>query len=90
MSATIHVMITATTSMFVSSLQIAGPLIVVLFLADLGLGLLTRIAPALNAFSMGYPVKILITLSLGGILFVALPGVVTALTGDAVNALVAG
>jgi flagellar biosynthetic protein FliR len=89
-SATVHAMITATTNMFVSSLQIAGPLIIVLFLADLGLGLLTRIAPALNAFSMGYPVKILITLSLGGILFVALPGVVTALTGDAVNALVAG
>lgn len=89
-TATVHAMITATSNMFVSSLQIAGPLIIVLFLADLGLGLLTRIAPALNAFSMGYPVKILITLSLGGILFVALPGVVTALTGDAVNALVAG
>lgn len=90
MSATAHTMTTAVTDMFVSALQIAGPLIVVLFLADIGLGLLTRIAPALNAFSMGYPVKILITLSLGGILFVALPGIVQSLTGDAVTALVAG
>jgi Type III secretory pathway, component EscT len=37
--ATVHAMVTATTNMFVSSLQIAGPLIIVLFLADLGLGL---------------------------------------------------
>ena len=38
---------------------------VVLFLADVGLGLLTRVAPALNAFSLGFPLKILLTLVLG-------------------------
>ncbi len=37
-----------------------------LFLADLGLGLLTRAAPALNAFSLGFPLKILITLVVVG------------------------
>ncbi len=35
------VLVTALTQMFLSSLQIAGPLVVVLFLADVGLGLLT-------------------------------------------------
>ncbi|MFC5502344.1 flagellar biosynthetic protein FliR [Lysinimonas soli] len=62
---------------FLAAAQIAGPLILVLFLADAGLGLLTRVAPALNAFSLGYPLKILITISFAGVLFVLLPGVVS-------------
>lgn len=82
-----HAMIVAVTTMFVSAVQIGGPLIIVLFLADIGLGLLTKIAPALNAFSMGYPIKVLITLSLGGVMFLALPNLVASLTGDAVNAI---
>ena len=88
-ASSVHAMVTAVSDMFVAALQIAGPLIIVLFLADLGLGLLTRIAPALNAFSLGYPVKILITLMLGGVLFVALPGIMDGLTTQAVHVLVA-
>ena len=63
--------------MFLAAVQIAGPLILVLFLADAGLGLLTRVAPALNAFSLGYPLKILITISFAGVVYVLLPGVVS-------------
>jgi flagellar biosynthetic protein FliR len=59
--------------MFISALQIAGPLIAVLFLADVGLGLLTRVAPALNAFSLGFPIKIMLTLVLVGMSFPLLP-----------------
>jgi flagellar biosynthetic protein FliR len=70
----------ATGQMLVSALQIAGPLIVVLFLADAGLGLLTRVAPALNAFALGFPVKILLTLILVPLLFVALPDIVGSIT----------
>jgi flagellar biosynthetic protein FliR len=73
----------AVTGLFLASVQIAGPLIVVLFLADVGLGLLTRVAPALNAFALGFPLKIFITLSLGGVVFVALPRVVSTLADDA-------
>ena len=73
--------------MFSSAAQIAGPLLIVLFLADLGLGLLTKVAPALNAFSMSYPVKILLTLALGGVVFLALPAAVQQLTGDATDIL---
>jgi flagellar biosynthetic protein FliR len=72
-------MITATAGMFLAALQIAGPLLVVLFLADVGLGLLTRVAPALNAFSLGFPLKIFLTLALGGVVFAVLPRVVAAL-----------
>ena len=73
--------------MLLSSLQIAGPLIVVLFLADAGLGLLTRVAPALNAFSLGFPIKILITLTLASTVFLAMPHIVEAVTGDSIQAL---
>ncbi|MCI4658664.1 flagellar biosynthetic protein FliR [Cryobacterium zhongshanensis] len=71
--------------LLLSAVQIAGPLIVVLFLADAGLGLLTRVAPALNAFALGFPLKILITLTLGASAFVALPRIVSALTDTAVS-----
>lgn len=73
------------TGMFVASLQIAGPLIAVLFLADIGLGLLTRVAPALNAFALGFPLKILLTITLAVSAYVALPQIVSALTGDALE-----
>jgi flagellar biosynthetic protein FliR len=77
----------AVSQMFLAALQVAGPLVVVLFLADVGLGLLTRVAPALNAFALGFPLKILLTLVLGGLAFVALPGVIDALANDAGRAL---
>ncbi len=61
---------------FVSAIEIAAPLIAVLFLADVGLGLLTRVSPQLNAFSLGFPIKIFLTLALIGFTFPLLPGVV--------------
>ncbi len=75
------------TTMVVAALQIAGPLLVVLFLADVGLGLLTRVAPALNAFALGFPLKILLAVSLGGMAVLTLPAVVSGLVGDATRAL---
>ncbi|GGJ69530.1 flagellar biosynthetic protein FliR [Glutamicibacter ardleyensis] len=71
--------------MFLSAVQIAGPLLVVLMLADIGLGLLTRAAPALNAFAMGFPLKIFITLMLASSVFVVLPAVVSALVREALT-----
>ena len=66
------------------------PLLVVLFLADVGLGLLTRVAPALNAFAMGFPLKILLTLSFASLAMLALPQVIATLTGTAVESLLGG
>lgn len=71
-------LVSGVSQMFVSAVQIAGPLLVVLFLADAGLGLLTRVAPALNAFALGFPLKILLTLTLATVVFVALPRIVSA------------
>lgn len=87
LSQPVQAMTTAVTGMFLAAVQIAGPLLVVLFLADVGLGLLTRVAPALNAFSLGFPLKIFLTLMLAGFLFLALPRIVSSLTNQAVKAL---
>ncbi|WP_432541982.1 flagellar biosynthetic protein FliR [Kineococcus sp. SYSU DK002] len=71
------------TQLVVSALQIAAPLVAVLFITDIGLGLLSRVAPALNVFAMGFPLKILITLTLAGFTFSMLPGVVDDLADTA-------
>lgn len=73
--------------LLLASVQIAGPLVLVLFLADVGLGLVTRVAPALNAFALGFPLKIALTLVLAGVVFVTLPGIVAALSRDALGLL---
>ena len=72
--------------MFVAALQIAGPLIAVLFATDIALGLLSRAAPALKPFNLGFPAKILLTLLIMGSAFVLLPSVVSSLTDKAAHA----
>ncbi|MEV6344504.1 flagellar biosynthetic protein FliR [Actinoplanes sp. NPDC051851] len=74
--------------MFLAALQIAGPLICVLFLADVSLGLLNRVAPALNAFQLGFPVKILLVVTLSGLAIAALPAVLHTLVEKSVNLVV--
>jgi len=71
--------------MFVAALQIAGPLLIVLFLTDVGLGLLTRVAPALNAFALGFPLKIWMTLTFASVVYLAMPHVVDGLVTQAVR-----
>lgn len=71
--------------MVAAAFQITGPLVLVLFLTDVGLGLLTKVAPALNAFAMGFPLKILVTLVLVGFALLAMPQVVSGLAGDSVG-----
>jgi flagellar biosynthetic protein FliR len=75
----------ATSGLLLAAAQIAGPILAVLFLADMGLGLLTRAAPALNAFSLGFPLKILITLAVVGAALVTMPNVVNGLVGDTMS-----
>jgi flagellar biosynthetic protein FliR len=75
------------TTMFVSALQIAGPLIGVSFLADVALGLMTRVAPSLNAFSLGFPLKIGLTLGLVALALPMLPPALLGLSEQAVEAM---
>ena len=71
------------TGLFVAALQIAGPLLVVLFVADLALGVLNRISPQLNAFALSFPIKIGLTLLLAGLGFTLMPRLVVELAGQA-------
>ncbi|GIJ48675.1 flagellar biosynthetic protein FliR [Virgisporangium aliadipatigenens] len=59
--------------MLVAAVQIAGPLVAVLFITDVGLGLLTRVAPQLNVFNIAFPLKIAITIGLAGTAITLLP-----------------
>lgn len=55
--------------MFYLSFQLAAPIIAALFLTDLGLGLLTRVAPQFNIFVIGAPLKMILGFFLLIILF---------------------
>jgi flagellar biosynthesis protein FliR len=55
--------------MFYLSFQLAAPIVAALFLTDLGLGLLTRVAPQFNIFVVGAPLKLILGLILLTLLF---------------------
>ena len=82
-------MLTAFSMMFLAALQIAGPLVAVLLLADVALALLSKAAPALNIFALGFPVKIMITLTLLGLTFPLLPSALDGLMDTALQAITA-
>ena len=81
---------TAVGMFFSVAFQIALPLAAVLFVSDLALALLTKVAPALNAFTIMFPVKIALTLMLVGLSFPVIPHALEKLIGlinDAVGTL---
>ena len=81
---------TAVGMFFSVAFQIALPLAAVLFVSDLALALLTKVAPALNAFTIMFPVKIALTLMLVGLSFPVLPNALErliSLINDAIGTL---
>jgi flagellar biosynthetic protein FliR len=81
-----RVLIHGLPQMFVSAIQIAAPMLAVLFCADVALGLLNKVAPALNVFSLGFPLKILMTLVLAGLAITMLPRALQGVVREAVEA----
>jgi flagellar biosynthetic protein FliR len=81
------VLMTAFKMFFVTAVQIALPLIAVLFIADLGLALLTKVAPQLNALSVMFPAKIGLTLLVVGLSFAVLPDVLRNIVDLALQAM---
>jgi flagellar biosynthesis protein FliR len=82
-----HAVITALSKMFLAALQIGGPMIAVLLLADVALGLLSKASPALNVFSLGFPLKIMLVLMMVGLTFPLLPPAVDQLLDTALHAM---
>ena len=69
----VGMLVTAMQLFFATAVQIALPMIAVLLIADLGLALLTKVAPQLNAINVMFPAKIGLTLLLVGLSFPVLP-----------------
>ncbi|GAA3406625.1 flagellar biosynthetic protein FliR [Paenibacillus hodogayensis] len=61
----------AFSNVFAIALQMSAPLVVALFLTDVGLGILSKTAPQFNIFVVGVPIKILVGFLL---LVLILPG----------------
>jgi flagellar biosynthetic protein FliR len=70
---------------FVAAVEIAAPLLAALFLSEVALGLLSKAAPQMNVFLLGFPIKIGLTLVLGGLALPLLPGAVHSLLDQALR-----
>lgn len=62
-------------NIFLLAIQVAAPLIVAMFLTDVGLGFLTKTAPQFNVFVIGIPLKLIIGLILLMLLMPSLAGI---------------
>jgi flagellar biosynthetic protein FliR len=82
-SDTTRTMVGGLSGMFLSAIEITAPILAALLLADFALGLLTRAAPALNAFSLAFPLKIMLTLFMIGLVLVQIPGALAQLVDHA-------
>jgi flagellar biosynthetic protein FliR len=69
--------------MIVAGLQIAAPIVAVMLIADLSLGMIAKAAPAMNAFSLAYPLKILLTLLLVSLVLANVPDALSRLVEQA-------
>ncbi len=56
-------LVSAGSQIFSAALSISLPIIVVLLIANLGLGIMSRIAPQLNVFAVGFPISLTIGLT---------------------------
>ncbi len=57
-------MVNATGKLFGASLKICAPVVVTLFLMEIGLGILARLIPQINVFIEGASMKVLVTLAM--------------------------
>ena len=68
-----------------SAVEIAAPLLAVLFLTEVALGLLSRAAPQMNVFALGFSLKIIVALGLAGLAIPLLPGAIASIAEHAVR-----
>jgi flagellar biosynthesis protein FliR len=76
------------TTFFVTAIQIAAPMVGIMFLVDLGMSLLNRVAPAMNVFTLGFSIKILLSLLVVAFTFPLLPGIVNGVSQKAAEAVI--
>ncbi len=57
----------AFSTIFLSAIQVAGPIVLALILTDAAFGVVSRVVPQLNVFAVGFPAKVTIGLLLMGV-----------------------
>ncbi len=77
-------------SFFAASVEIAAPLVAVVFVAQILLGLLAKSAPQANVYMLGFPLQVLLVLGGLGLAIVALPSDVSNLVSRGVSQLFGG
>lgn len=70
---------------FAAAVQVAFPLLAALFMAEIVLGLLSRAAPKMNVFMLGFSIKTLLALFLVGLAVPVMPDAVSSLLSEAVT-----
>jgi flagellar biosynthetic protein FliR len=83
MGSVANVLTNDVTTFFAAAVEIAAPVIAVLFAAQVLLALLAKAAPQINVFAFGFPLQILLAIAAVGLSLVALPSAVTNLVGRA-------
>lgn len=66
---------------FTATLEIAAPLVAVLFAAQIGLALLSKAAPQMNVWLLGFPIQVLLSLLFVAIGLQVLPGYLSNILG---------
>ena len=65
---------------FVTGVRLAAPIVAVILLIEVALGLISRTAPAMNFYIVGYPVRLIVGLAVLGTTIALVPGVVRSLS----------
>jgi flagellar biosynthetic protein FliR len=78
------------TSFFAAAVEIAAPVVAVVFVSQILLGLVAKSAPQANVYSLSFPLQLLIVLAGLGAAVFAVPADVSNLLGRAVSQLVGG
>jgi flagellar biosynthesis protein FliR len=74
-----------TSTLFTSALEMAGPVLIVLFSAQVTLALLSRAAPQVNVFLLGMPLQVFLSLTLTAVAISAIPAYLTGFVSHALN-----
>jgi flagellar biosynthetic protein FliR len=64
---------------FTVGVRLAAPIVIVVLIVELGVGLISRTAPALSAMVIGFPLRIVIGLAVLAVVVAAIPGVISSL-----------
>ncbi|MCZ7527723.1 MAG: flagellar biosynthetic protein FliR [Acidimicrobiia bacterium] len=70
---------------FAAAIEVAAPVLAVLFVAEIAMGLLARAAPQMNVFALGFSVRVVVALLLVGVSIPLLVPALENLVGRAVS-----